>query len=201
MHFPTPLRLTTFVVSIFLRAVLVNHVAAWLQTPGVDSTLRAVLTQRLTAAAAPLHKTSPGSLSPTLRGILMFCTVSGLMGEHDAQDGTSLSLPTRDLPRAPLDAPHMGMVLSAGAGPVLCSHPMPARPPLGAAPVNASLMPEPRARNHLDGQFATASAGDGALCYAWDSPFGTILIQVDGEEIFVNGQRVEPHGNQGTGRT
>lgn len=30
MHFPTPLRLTTFLVSILLRAALVNHVAAWL---------------------------------------------------------------------------------------------------------------------------------------------------------------------------
>ena len=42
MHFPTPLRLATFAVSILLRAVLVNHVAAWLQTQGVENTIRAV---------------------------------------------------------------------------------------------------------------------------------------------------------------
>lgn len=42
MHFPTPLRLATFTASILLRAVLVNHVAAWLQTQGVENTIRAV---------------------------------------------------------------------------------------------------------------------------------------------------------------
>ena len=42
MHFPTPLRLATFAASIVLRAVLVNHVAAWLQTQGVESAIRAV---------------------------------------------------------------------------------------------------------------------------------------------------------------
>ena len=42
MHLPTPLRLATFAASILLRAVLVNHVAAWLQTQGVENTIRAV---------------------------------------------------------------------------------------------------------------------------------------------------------------
>jgi len=42
MTFPTPLRLATFAATILLRAVLVNHVAAWLQTQDVERTVRAV---------------------------------------------------------------------------------------------------------------------------------------------------------------
>ncbi len=194
MHFPTPLGLTTFVVSILLRAVLVNHVAAWLHTPGADSIVRAVFTPSLTAPATPLHKTPSGSWCPTLHGILMFCTVSVPMGEDDAQHRTSLSLPTRGRPCAPLDAPHMGMVLIAGPEPALCAHPMSARAPLGAGPLNAPLMPELRVRNDVDGQLPPALASMGALRYVWDSLYGTILIEVSGEEVFVNGQRVEPHG-------
>ena len=30
--------------------------------------------------------------------------------------------------------------------------------------------------------------------YVWESRYGTILIEVAGEDVFVNGQRVEPHG-------
>ena len=36
-------------------------------------------------------------------------------------------------------------------------------------------------------------AGEGVLRWAWESRFGSMLIEVMGDQIFVNGQRVEPH--------
>lgn len=34
---------------------------------------------------------------------------------------------------------------------------------------------------------------DGVLRYVWHGRFGAMLIEVIGGEVFVNGQRVEPH--------
>ena len=55
MHFPTPLRLVTFAASILLRAVLVNHVAAWLQSQGVESTIRAAFMRQCAEAPRATH--------------------------------------------------------------------------------------------------------------------------------------------------
>lgn len=54
MRLPTPLRLATFAASILLRAVLVNHVAAWLQTQGVESAIRAVFMRPFADAPRPM---------------------------------------------------------------------------------------------------------------------------------------------------
>lgn len=35
-------------------------------------------------------------------------------------------------------------------------------------------------------------ASDGVLRYVWESRYGSILVEVQGNAIFVNGQRVEP---------
>ncbi len=67
MHFPTPLRLATFAASILLRAVLVNHVAEWLQTQGVESAIRAVFDRQ----------TQPGDRIIGPRGEIIAGPVSG----------------------------------------------------------------------------------------------------------------------------
>lgn len=36
-------------------------------------------------------------------------------------------------------------------------------------------------------------ASDGVQRWVWHSRFGAMLIEVAGDEVFVNGQRVEPH--------
>jgi hypothetical protein len=36
-------------------------------------------------------------------------------------------------------------------------------------------------------------ASDGVLRWVWQSQFGAILIEVVDHDVFVNGQRVEPH--------
>jgi len=36
-------------------------------------------------------------------------------------------------------------------------------------------------------------ASEGVQRYLWHSRFGAMLIEVAGGEVFVNGQRVEPH--------
>jgi hypothetical protein len=42
------------------------------------------------------------------------------------------------------------------------------------------------------GQAPLPLAADGVQRYVWESRFGAILIEVIGEEAFVNGDRVEP---------
>lgn len=88
----------------------------------------------------------------------------------------------------------MGLVLSTGPGPSLAPRQIPVRPPFGACQLNAPLMPEVLLRSDVDGQVALPLASESVLRYVWESRYGTILIEVDGEDVFVNGQRVEPHG-------
>ena len=44
-----------------------------------------------------------------------------------------------------------------------------------------------------DAQPSLPLASDGVRRWAWQSRYGAMLIEVIGEEVFVNGQRVEPH--------
>lgn len=75
---------------------------------------------------------------------------------------------------------------------------MPDGTPLGACPLKGPFMPELRVRNDVECRLAPALVSEGALRHVWDSLYGTIVIEVNGEEVFVNGQRVEPHGTRGT---
>lgn len=59
--------------------------------------------------------------------------------------------------------------------------------------MNAILIPEALLRSVEDRQTALSPATDSVLRYVWDSRYGAILIEVSGEDVFVNGQRVEPH--------
>ena len=55
------------------------------------------------------------------------------------------------------------------------------------------LRPEVLLRPDGDHPVALPLASEGALRYVWESRYGTILIEVSGTDVFVNGQRVEPH--------
>ena len=59
--------------------------------------------------------------------------------------------------------------------------------------MNALLLPEVLLRRAEDGQAALPLASEGVLRHVWESRYGSILIEVVGNDIFVNGQRVEPH--------
>jgi len=59
--------------------------------------------------------------------------------------------------------------------------------------MNAILIPEVLLRSVEDRQTALSLATDSVLRYVWESRYGAILIEVSGEDVFVNGQRVEPH--------
>ena len=47
----------------------------------------------------------------------------------------------------------------------------------------------------VDGQVALPLASEGVLRHVWESRYGTILIEIAGEDVFVNGQRVERHAH------
>lgn len=44
-----------------------------------------------------------------------------------------------------------------------------------------------------DAQPSLPLASDGIQRWVWQGRFGAMLIEVSGGEVFVNGQRVEPH--------
>jgi hypothetical protein len=58
--------------------------------------------------------------------------------------------------------------------------------------MNAPAFLELRPAPPDDGQRALPLATQGIQRYVWDSRFGSILIEVVGDQTFVNGVRVEP---------
>ncbi len=59
--------------------------------------------------------------------------------------------------------------------------------------------PPPLAADRLVGRADDAQpplplASDGVQRWVWQGRFGAMLIEVVGEQVFVNGERVEPHG-------
>ena len=46
-----------------------------------------------------------------------------------------------------------------------------------------------------DGQPLLPLVSEGVLRWVWQSKFGAILIEVVGPDVFINGQRVEPHAS------
>jgi hypothetical protein len=59
--------------------------------------------------------------------------------------------------------------------------------------VNAPLLPEVLLRTAAEPQTALPLVTEGVLRYVWDGRYGSMLIEVIGDKVFVNGQRVEPH--------
>lgn len=54
-------------------------------------------------------------------------------------------------------------------------------------------MPEALPRSEPERPGLLALASDGVRRDVWDSRYGPIVIEVHGEDVFVNGRRVEPH--------
>jgi hypothetical protein len=57
--------------------------------------------------------------------------------------------------------------------------------------MNAPLRPDVFVRLHSSPQLDLPLAADGVQRHVWESRFGTMLIEVRGGQIFVNGSRVE----------
>ena len=66
-------------------------------------------------------------------------------------------------------------------------------PTVGCLPSERNPDAEVLLRSDVDGQVPLPLASEGVLRYVWESRYGTILVEVAGEDVFVNGQRVEPH--------
>lgn len=62
-----------------------------------------------------------------------------------------------------------------------------------AASAPAPLLPEVVVVPAGQVQPSLPLASEGVQRYVWHSRFGAMLIEVAGGEVFVNGQRVEPH--------
>ena len=58
--------------------------------------------------------------------------------------------------------------------------------------MNAPLLPGVLLLGPEGAQINIPLASDGVLRYVLDSRYGSILVEVQGNAIFVNGQRVEP---------
>ncbi len=93
--------------------------------------------------------------------------------------------------RRPADAPPIWQVLPT----------LPPRPVL-AVPARSPAIPPASPPNPLpdviiggpdDAQPSLPLASDGVRRWAWQGRWGAMLIEVVGDEVFVNGQRVEPH--------
>lgn len=59
--------------------------------------------------------------------------------------------------------------------------------------MNAAVPGEVLLRRADDGQAALPLATPGVQRWVWESRYGSILIEVIRDEIFVNGQRVQVH--------
>lgn len=67
-----------------------------------------------------------------------------------------------------------------------------ALPPAAFFFMKPEPLPEVLLRRDGDAQDVLPLASDGVLRYVWHSRFGPMLIEVAGDEILVNGSRVEP---------
>ena len=141
----------------------------------------------------PSELTSSGLGPPGLRWGLMFYTVSAFAGDHHALRSTSSPLSTTGQPRAQLDEARVDMVLSTAAPAQLAPRRTWIGPTLPMRAMDASLLPEVHLRAEAETQLALTLASEGVLRYVWHSRHGDMLIEVRGDEAFVNGQRVERH--------
>lgn len=59
--------------------------------------------------------------------------------------------------------------------------------------MNAPLSPELLLRRTDDPQVPLPLASSGVQRWVWESRYGAMLIEVIGNDVFINGQRVQPH--------
>ncbi|MBN8504924.1 MAG: hypothetical protein J0L58_10635 [Burkholderiales bacterium] len=60
--------------------------------------------------------------------------------------------------------------------------------------MNAPLLPEVLIRADDDAQSPLPLETEGVARWVWESRFGPMLIEVQGQQVFVNGSPVEPVG-------
>jgi hypothetical protein len=64
-------------------------------------------------------------------------------------------------------------------------------------PCNTTLMntptPEFHVGRHAPDEPLLPLFTEGVLRYVWHGKFGDMLVEVVGDDVFVNGQRIEPH--------
>lgn len=99
------------------------------------------------------------------------------------------ALPPHARPPAALVAPTVGLVLTS----TVSWHDRPDHPI--AEPFNGALFPEIRPNPTADPQPQLPLATEGVLRYVWESKFGPMLIEVVGDQVFVNGGLVEQAGH------
>lgn len=92
----------------------------------------------------------------------------------------------------------MGLVLSPDATASAAAPPLVAgrswvRPTSPTRAMSAPLLPEVQLRSADAPQPALPLASEGVLRCVWHSRYGDMLIEVLGEDVLVNGQRVERH--------
>lgn len=68
--------------------------------------------------------------------------------------------------------------------------------------MNAPLLPEKLLPRGWPGDDATTQvalplATPGVQRWVWEGRYGPMLLEVDGDQVFVNGQRVQPHEPRG----
>ena len=108
---------------------------------------------------------------------------------HEIDDAPALPPHTR--PSAALAAPCLDLVLADPP----CPEPRRASPKQRRPcdpPVNTAVFPEVRPNATADAQSLLPLATEGVLRYVWEGKFGSMLIEVAGDKIFVNGELVEP---------
>lgn len=72
-----------------------------------------------------------------------------------------------------------------------CPYRLPAIPPPTAVSTDPSL--PWRAATRAEGAAAAGASDRAAARWVWHGRFGTIVIEVRGNDVFVNGDRVAPH--------
>jgi len=59
--------------------------------------------------------------------------------------------------------------------------------------MNAPLSPEVLLRRAQGQDTGLPPKGEGVSRYVWEGRYGSMLIEVLHDDVFINGQRVEPH--------
>jgi hypothetical protein len=85
------------------------------------------------------------------------------------------------------------LTVSTWLGPLARAHGVARRPPESEITAMSSLpVPEKLLLKAASPQTPLPLCSEGVMRWVWESRYGAMLIEVIGEQVFVNGQRVEP---------
>ena len=109
---------------------------------------------------------------------------------------TAPALPTQARPHASLAAPHLALVLTPTPRNLPHRRAAERRALRTDPPMNAPMLPEVLARRGPSPQADLPLSAEGVLRYVWESRFGPMLIEVEGDRVYVNGDRVDVVGRE-----